>query len=730
MPDLPDLDTRIRDLVHRAVADAPAPPEIGGATVPPLDHAPPDQRRRWIGGTAGLLAAAAAIVTFVLVTDDDDAAITPASVPTTVAPEPTTTVVTTPAPTSPASTTAAAPATAVTTVPQQPETAGLLTAGPDGVRERVGETVRTVTTEPVVIALDAGDRRVVVQRRQGEDNAVPAQWTYADTVPLVVGADGSLSPLFPGLDWGGGVVLHDVEVVDGRRLLLYSVVVGPISFETGQEDLWVIDLETGERTSIAPAIGGWEYGTGRLHLAATGLVIGSASGGPTTVPTVFAVPGSPAAAAGGPDPSALGLPTSTLICGEDCPVAFTVSADGGLIAWVNPSGEVFGMTIDEGRAVDEPHRLGPAPSGSVSDLELTSDGIIASFFRPYEGTAPAPVTVTWDGTTTTLDGAVATMSPGTPATPPVAAPPSTTTTSTTTTPPAAPTGVLMATAGPDGVAVLEGGVEVRRLDQPAVRALLTPGGAVIFQTTPTTPDGPLGDPQIWRPDGTVAPFLGPLAANQSYRLHDVAQIEGVPTVLYGVLTTGTPATPESYTEAVKALRLDPAGWVTDDISQINTWEGGYSRLSLSDQGLIVGTAGQEVTTSFFGAVVPRSPAAGQGDPMTPPEGVEPRYSECDDCPDGFTISADGTSLVWTEGSELVATDTATGEHRSWTVPSLGPDTFAELDVRTSSDGGVEAAISFSWSGDTDGPGAVVAATSPTGEVVETDTGARSLTFGP
>ena len=47
---------------------------------------------------------------------------------------------------------------------------------------------------------------------------------------------------------------------------------------------------------------------------------------------------------------------------------------------------------------------------------------------------------------------------------------------------------------------------------------------MLFQTARPSPEATPGDPQIWRPDGTVAPFLGPLAENQWYRLHDVAEI--------------------------------------------------------------------------------------------------------------------------------------------------------------------------------------------------------------
>ena len=40
-------------------------------------------------------------------------------------------------------------------------------------------------------------------------------------------------------------------------------------------------------------------------------------------------------------------------------------------------------------------------------------------------------------------------------------------------------------------------------------------------------------------------------------------------------------------------RSTPGDWTDDEIAEINTWEGGFSRLSLSNGGTIVGTAGEE-----------------------------------------------------------------------------------------------------------------------------------------
>ncbi len=152
MPD--DLDVRIRELVARAVADAPAAPELDPA-VSPIEPAP-SRRGWWIGGGAALLAAAALVATFVLVGPSDDTVTTPATNPAT---NPTTTV---PAPTTSAPV-VVPPTTAAPAAPAGQ--AWIATAGPAGVvlRDAAGTTVRTLD-EPMAIALPLADGRVIVQR--------------------------------------------------------------------------------------------------------------------------------------------------------------------------------------------------------------------------------------------------------------------------------------------------------------------------------------------------------------------------------------------------------------------------------------------------------------------------------------------------------------------------------------------------------------------------------------
>ena len=427
MPDLPDLDTRIRQLVARAVADAPPPPDLEPAAVV-VAELHPNRRRWWIGGSAAILAAAALVATFVLVGDSGDTVTTPATVPTT--PVPATTSPAAPAPTSPAApattvppattvapSTTSPPTTTSTTVPPGQGVARVvLTAGPAGVVERSGGGVRTLTTEPMVMALDAGDGRVIVQRRSGYGGDL---WDDAATVPLVLGADGSLSELFGTSDWDGAVELHDIEIVAGRRLLLYSLHVASGNPELADETLYVVDLGTGERNEVAGGIGGWEFGTGRLHLATTGLIVGEAQSGPSTAIAIYAVPGSPATDAGLPTYADLGLEEVYPDC--DCPGEFTVAPDGETIAWVTGSaGQLVGVSITALGAEAEP--IADLPDGLYSDVDLDDAGALVSYFDTTFGEAapPVPVFVPFDGSEpVSLDGVVATAGPaGSAVTPP------------------------------------------------------------------------------------------------------------------------------------------------------------------------------------------------------------------------------------------------------------------------------------------------------------------------
>jgi hypothetical protein len=160
---------------------------------------------------------------------------------------------------------------------------------------------------------------------------------------------------------------------------------------------------------------------------------------------------------------------------------------------------------------------------------------------------------------------------------------------------------------------------------------------------------------------------------------------------------------------------------------MNTWEGGFSRLSLSNSGLLVGTASASADQQLFSAVLPGS--SGEA-PDAVRLGVPAHAGDEADAADGYTISADGESIVWTEGTDVVVHDVASGEQRTFTFPVLEHKPVRSLDVRTSSNSGIEAAISFGYPAGTEASEPVVVATSPDGSVTGTPVAGRVVTFGP
>ena len=205
MPDQTELDTRIRALVARAVADAPAPPELDPADVPVADDRP-DRRGWWFGGGATALAAAALVTAFVLVGDADESVTTPDDRTGDVDD-------------------AGAGADDVRGSAARDvghrchrrrhrcRLASCSRPGPDGVVEHRGGDARTLTTEPMAIALDAGDgrrHRPAPQRCGAGSRAGTTPTPCRSSSPPTA----SLTDLFDTADWDGAVVLHDVEVVE------------------------------------------------------------------------------------------------------------------------------------------------------------------------------------------------------------------------------------------------------------------------------------------------------------------------------------------------------------------------------------------------------------------------------------------------------------------------------------------------------------------------------------
>ena len=619
-----------------------------------------------MGGGAAVLAAAGLVTAFVLVGDSDESVSTPATDPT---PVPTTTP-TTPAPT--------------TTPPQAADAGVVLTAGPEGVVEHRGATSRSLSTEPMEIALDAWDGRVIVQRRGGDGTG--RGWTDADTVPLVLGADGSLTELLGTADWDGGVVLHDVEVVDGRRLLLYSLQIAMEDPAAANETLYVVDIDTQDRTEVATAIFGWEPGgTGRLHLATNGLIVGEYTDVATAGPAVVAVPGSPAEALlAVPSSAPLGWDPSSDCA--DCQRAYTVAPDGRSVAWLEGD-ELVTAEIDGLDAGNEQrYPLDPGvPTANVRDLDFNGSTFVVSYW--LTDPLPSPVVLPADfpsAPPTTLEGQAATLAPSQSVfvnpSPPTTVPPATTV-------PSAPQvdRAAVVTAGPEGVVEHRDG-ESRTLTTEAMAiALGTGDGRVITQSkSGHSPNGSWTDPDTvpleLEPDGSLATLFGGADWDDATRLHDIEVVDGRRLLLYSRVREQVP---QEANEDLYVADL-ATGERTLVSAGVGGWEFGTGRLHLASTGLVVGEWQSEASHGLAIHFVPGSPAADTGVP-TPADlglglGLEESYSDCADCPYTFTVTSDGATIAWIADGQLVATSLTSESGEAEPIVAVPPGTVADVDL--------------------------------------------------
>jgi hypothetical protein len=679
MPDTRELDTRIRDLVARAVADAPRPPELDPTALPEveLDHG---HRRWWIGGGAALLAAAAAITTLLLVNGTDQSVRTPPATDPTivVAPAP---------PAAPTSTPTSGTLPPAMVEPQGP----FLTAGPDGVVDHRGSERRLLTPVPVAIALDTGDGGVIVQRRRGEGS-----WTAADAEPQLIRDDGSLRPLFDGFDWGGHVMLHDLEVVDGRRLLLYSVFEGD---PPRPQTLYVVDVGTAERVEIGPTDVDPAY---RLHLATTGLIVGTFQNQLTLGIEIHAVPDSPAAEQGIPTAADFGLDPSYVDC-TDCPSAFTVTADGTQVAWIDNENNL--VTVSPAGGTPEP--VMGVPGALFADADWDGQRLLLSF-TPAHGSVPVDLP---GGRP--LEGRIATMSPFAPGR--AAEPPPTTEPTSENTevavpvsPPATADGAL--TAGPDGV-VEHVGEEIRTLTTESMVIALDAGADQVIVQRRAGHDG-RGEwtdaetaPQVIGDDGSPRPLLDGFDWGGGVVLHDVAVVEGRRLLLYSVQRPQPLPDPENPEQDLSNEDL----YVVDLDAQernlvaagIGGWELGTGPLHLASTGLIVGENGSGASHGIAILAVPGSPADVAGVPTPADLGLQPSYGDCTDCPHAFSVSSDGQTVAWIDGAtdRLTRVPVAGGPPEQ--VVEVPAERFADLDY--AGDGAVLSFFEFVSAGATPAP---------------------------
>jgi hypothetical protein len=373
------LDDRIRSLVAAAVADAPAPPDIDPSTATVTAKGPSWLRRGAIG-LAALLAVGGGYAALQPASNDHD--VETGEHPTTTGPAP---------------------------APPAPPT--IVTAGPNGVTERVGDDPpRTIIDEPFAIALALDDGTFVAQHRSGPSisGRDTATWPKSDTSVMHIDTSGKTTTLFEAMS--GFVTLHDFAVVDGRRLLLYAVY--DLDRTDGTDELYVLDLDAGTHPEHVGTVGGFEAGTSRLTLGRNGLVVGTSYGSCCSAGNfrALAVPGSPAARQPLPKAADFGLQDGY----EDgciCPTGFAVDPDGTAIYWLAPVDDGKNLTVVRASLTDPLRHTEVAPVarfdssfGAIS-IDADDDRFVASFrtHRPPMVFSPTM--------SNTFEGAIATLGP-------------------------------------------------------------------------------------------------------------------------------------------------------------------------------------------------------------------------------------------------------------------------------------------------------------------------------
>ena len=342
-----------------------------GGPIPPMggDLPPPGGRRPLILGIAiGLIAALiVGLIAFALTRDDDGDASELTDVPpaTTLTPEtvpepPTTVPVveTTPLPTTTTeatTTTQPQPTTTVADPSGWPSGFMLTVAASDGVRIVGPNGANTlVVQQPVDIALPVpGTDDFVVQSRSGRPG--PSE----DTEIWRVGEGGAVLLIAP--PPGVFLRLHDVRVVAGNPVVLYSADVGD-NPENQSEVLAQYRLGDGSVVDLGQ-IGGWEAGTSRLKLGgvtAVGEFYAEASRGLLSVredgTTI--------------DPTSLGLEESYVDC-SDCPRLYTITPNGQRLAWLDGNSLVV---VDLGTGAEVQRAGVPGDvAASVDDIALSDN---------------------------------------------------------------------------------------------------------------------------------------------------------------------------------------------------------------------------------------------------------------------------------------------------------------------------------------------------------------------
>lgn len=350
--------------------------------------------------------------------------------------------------------------------------------------------------------------------------------------------------------------------------------------------------------------------------------------------------------------------------------------------------------IDEQTIADGPvvRAIGSAPSarnrwiaGGIAAMTTAAAVIaIALVARPENAEAPAPATLppaTAPAPITPVTSpstAASTVVEGTapPTSLPVPSTPGTAPSTTVAPPPASPEVITI--AGDDGIQLDTGdAIGDVALGFSARTAVKVPDNRVFFQYR-------TGEPGVYvvvaggpapQPVAVPADFPGdPL-------LHDAAVVNGEVVLL----VESTPAQQctggDGCIGSIWAIWPDRGEGVLLD--EQNVWEGAWSRLSLSETGVVVGMFAESVTNSPYSLTLPGVDASA---PSAESIGLEQVYTECSTCPSALTIDVTGRFVGWLErqedGTLIIAVHSLVD---GWTATNQLADTselpvFLTLDI--------------------------------------------------
>lgn len=340
---------------------------------------------------------------------------------------------------------------------------------------------------------------------------------------------------------------------------------------------------------------------------------------------------------------------------------FSVSPTGRTIVWVqgNTLTVLDGhpartLTVTDGASVTELDVSDSyvaltrgAGMGTIIDLQTGQDyeapaaGRLTLSMRPADGSEPTPdTTPTVPGTDTSN------------------VPPSTIN-------PIWGNGWNVLSIGVDGVTQMDAfGVKAVWTTEPMATAIMAPDGSVIVQRKAGYPGAETHEMSDTLPLRIATPGAQPqdlfelLLPNANpvagwYTVHDAAEVNGRPLLLVERQYVGNGV--DTQSGVLFTVDLE-SGAIVTVVDSFGGWEAGSSRLHLSQTGLIIGETYSEVVESFFAVALD-----GGWTPSVADLGVEPSYSDCSDCPRRFTISHDGTTLAWLDGTRLHVVPVAGGD---------------------------------------------------------------------